>query len=760
MASRSFQEQIEALLLRSVAERRSGGVMTPDLEAAALFESIAITLLLNPRAALYAAHLARNGLLAAAKREIEIIDELSTTIRDLGNTTFALTDTRDLQRAKLALLQVEAQEKLSATSPPIKKFESAVNSFLNKQLSKNVRRPGKTELTRPGSEAASDLPPTYTSLKDAHSDLLDRLYALAVSVENFLSAPLGTIVSLTTTARIRSDLEDLIGALEADTSGSQSRDAAVRLLSALSVLQTLGSLPNVSSPVVDTAQALPPGYELTIESEATFPTKTSLAAPFILPAGAWLEVQVGPTVISAIPFPQITTDLQNSPHVVGDFRSYPVTFDPEESLFIKVISFAAYDGSFTLQPDGTYTSSIPTLGAGWLKEAKEGFTKSLRVNFNPGVVPVASSLSTVKIALAAAGVGLYVVKEYIQDTTSRILLVANRIYLNSISISASHREPDPASTVDAFRYYTLSAHDKIGFTLGQRGEQTDTPVSFIVDSFNLLFGSLATAQAKSDGTITITGLDSSPGASLLISGPAGNILGINGTVTAVSDVCRLKGDVLGVAQDPVNPVPLVDVHDVVTTPAGESEVAALNTERITLADPLATFSGAVTVTSALYLAWKEFDSPFQVFVTEWLTGDYASALNSVDRVIAPLAGSPTPAQRNIALTVLEDLKTRLEALVTVLSNGELPPGSGVEEKKVINGIISSLQERKYDRALQFLLRGQLFELLTLDSHTASFGGALLRSLSDVARSDMRFPNTSIGEGDLAKGVIDKGGLLP
>ena len=759
MAARSISDQVQSLLQRRVAEQRTRGTPSPDVEAAALLESIAIGFLTNPRSALYVAHLARNGLLATATQELALIDALVSSVQDLTNTTFAINDTTSLQKAKTSLLQIETQQKVDASSSSFKKFQSSVNDFLSKQLSQNIRRPGATDLTRPGSEASGDMATGFASLNDTHAQLLDQLYALAVGVENFLSAPLSLIVGQTTSARIRADLDDIISQLQTDSSGASSRDVAVRLFSSMAAIETLGSLPVVTTPVIDSLEEVPPGYVLFGELAETFPSATSTPGPFVMPLNAGITVNTNISLSTTL-FPQTDVDLANAAFIVGALSGFPITANPEEALFVKVKALAAWNATFLLQADGTYSSTVSALGTGWQSEADGGFAKTFRFNLNATVSPTSVDLATILSAIEGGSGGLLYAREYVRPGTSRIIILAtSTIYLQSVSIAAAHVEVS-GSSVGAVSVYTTSLHAKLGFTLGQIGEEGSTPALFLRDAFSLVFGSLATAKLNGDGSLTFTSLIGTPSAELTMSGAIASTIGVLGSFFASATALILKGTVFGVQQDPVSPVGLLDIGDTVTTPVGTSTVAAVSSDGLTLSSGLRVFSGDITVTSSLLLSWQAFDGAFQAFVGLWLTTAYALDLTSIDRLLAPLAGSVTRAQQNQALIGLADLRGTVANLVTALGNGPLLPGAASKEKDFVEGVINTLVERKFDRALQLLLRCQIQELLASDWQTASFGGALQKSMADVARTDLKFSNQNLGEGDKARANNPTQGFPP
>jgi hypothetical protein len=115
-----------------------------------------------------------------------------------------------------------------------------------------------------------------------------------------------------------------------------------------------------------------------------------------------------------------------------------------------------------------------------------------------------------------------------------------------------------------------------------------------------------------------------------------------------------------------------------------------------------------------------------------------------------LSGNPTPVFINKALTLLGDLKTKLQTIQTSLSAISLPANSATSERAVVNGIINTFIERKYDKALDMFLKCELAELLQIDLQTASYGGSLLKSMSDFAQSNIRFPNKQNDEEEIIK----------
>lgn len=726
MAVRDIDEQVRNLIGRRVAEAKVDGSNSPDIEARALIESIALNLILKPKAVLYLAHLARNALTVVVDKEISDIDAMIKTVNDLANTTYTITSALHLDNARNALLQMEGLEKIDLDGNSFSKFDRAINDFLNKSLSKTIRKKGSSELSRPDIEAAADLPIDFATLISIHQEMLDRLYSLAVGVDNFSSSPLGTILGLATIYRARSDIEEIIELINNGDSGPQSRDVAIRVISDRASIKSVGSLPSIFEPVLDSSNSTPIGYSLKAQSELATASVLGSIGPYVLTPGASASVTVNGSNLTFGNFPQSGLDLANRAFISSaDGITYPVTVSSGYFLFIHLVRLTSSIG-YILQDDGTYI-------------------KSLRIGFTSGPRTITQIITDLNTALGSDGLAA----EYISTGSGRIIIIANSPIV-SLSIASSHSEPS-TSTVGDVNVFINSAHSILGFIISQRGDSGSTPLSIVVDSFNLLFGSLVIASRTEDQRPLVETLADSIGTAITVT--TDSAIGLNGTEMARSNRIRLYGNVNGVETDPVNPDPILDISDTVSTPSGGSTVQGLTIDRIILADDLDTFNGDITITSSLVLAFRDFDNNVQTFLTAWLGTEFSKNLDVIDRAVAVLNGRATPASRNAVNSILGDLRNHLVDLKTALLSGQLPIGSGIDEKRITDGIVASLSERRLDRALDFVLRLKVQEFFELGGENSSYGGNLLKSMSDMANSDIVFPNIALDEDDGFKALV-------
>lgn len=221
-------------------------------------------------------------------------------------------------------------------------------------------------------------------------------------------------------------------------------------------------------------------------------------------------------------------------------------------------------------------------------------------------------------------------------------------------------------------------------------------------------------------------------------------LGLSSSYFAMSNQVSLLDDTSTV----VSPIGRLDVGDIFDSGTGQSAVSRLRASTIELSSAIRTFSGPITVTSALYLTWQEVETQLQSFLASWTEGKFAVDLTALNQLIAVLIGSPTSPRRSEAIALLDDLRTQLLDLSANLSTtaATLPANSALKEKAAINNVISTFTERKFDRALELLLRCKLQEVFQIDWQSASFSGNLMKAAESIAKSDVKFPDMTQDEG--------------
>ena len=687
MAARTLEEQAAALLTRTVAETKQLGAQRPELEASAVFDSIALNLLFKPRGGLYFAFLARNALRAAVQAEIDLTDALIRDISDLGNQGYRITGAPMLRRAQVALMNMETLPRVNSSSAVLDLFNKTVTEFLEKHLSKNVRRVGQSEMVRPAAEAEQDLPGTLSALKDAHANVLDRLYILATGIENFEQAPLSAIVGTSTVARARADLDEIASLVEAGGDPEYSRDIVIRLLSSRAAINT------VASPPKWTDALLPAGTTAKTPTSAAAQTGT-VSHPFTMPSSSVLAISDGTTTSSYTFLPGGAAIL------VGVPAAYPITIPAEFDLFLTY-TVAGVPTTIRIPMSGTFSNVsgvaakiMAGVGSSGLQAVQFGNDTTRLMIYKSGAESVAVSSTYIMTAAESQALGV---------TTTQLVTLSD----------------------SAASYIGLKEGDVGGTTLF---------AETVADAISSLFGSLVSATFTADGRISITTLSAAYGVSVRVFGSAAGAMGFDGAVhPATAITCALGG----VADHTT----LLQDSDILVLPDGKTESSVLDvlTAGLELEVPVMTFSGTVTAKSVLATKYSLFISALKTFLSSWNSTPYTEGLTTIDRALAPLVAAQSPAQRNEALDAVSSLKTALTSLLNVLSDAAtmLPDRAALAEKKMVEGILNTLAERHYTRAIDLLLKCDLQALLEMDDSTASYGGNFMKASSELARATIK-----------------------
>lgn len=712
MAVSSIQDYVQSLVGRRLVEPKVRGVRPIDIEATAVLETVATTLILNPRVVLYLAHLARNGLLKTATEMLAAIDTLVSDIKDLDNQSFAISDTSSLAQARTALLQIDQQKSLNTSGGSFRKFDRAVEDFLQKQLSKNVRKVGTSTMKRPAVEAAQALPTDFVALKGLHSNLIERLYALAVGVRNFSTKEVGSLLGITASYRVRYDIEEILRALASDPTAAESRDYTVRLVAGRAALQMLGSPPNVSLPVVDTAAGLPFGYSLKAYTPATAAATQTTDGPWAFGAGATATLSTQGVVVTKS-FPLSDRDLADRAIVVGAFSAFPADIPARTHLFLDV-------GGTSVFVALNYTEATVSM-------------------------TLAEVLSAINTALGSLGEAF----EFPSVGGNRVAIVANSP-ASYIAFLGSALAAHPGATSGVPSVFTNSALSQLGFNISDKGTAGANTPAFVADALVGAFSPYLQAQPAGAGVListTATGV----GADFELAAPA--VLGLpESRVYPVATSFRLYGGAVGETPSDVSSVGLVGPGDTAIVNGVTTKVASVVGADIFVEAEVPCFSGDAVVYSALVGLWDSLDAAVKAYLSKWLKSKFASNLDYLDSALAPVYGEATPAQRGDALRAIELLRTLTADLITSLSGPSLPNGASLGEAKIVTGILETLRERKFDRAAAMLLRCRIREVFDLDNQTASYAGELMAALADFAQNNVRFPNRALDESSNVKGL--------
>jgi hypothetical protein len=621
-----------------LAEAKSAGIPSPELEAKSIFEVIALNLLLNPRTTLYTALLAKNKLLSVVLDELAAISEIEQDIAALSNQSFIVTDASSLLKARLALLQLENTNNNSAISA-IASFDSAISSFIDTKLSMNVKQVGAAELTRTSAEAKEDLASHYAAIKELHIDLLRRLYSLAVGIDNFLALPISAVIGMSTVSRIREDIEGIIEDLP--NSPTKSVDFANRLFADKAAIRTLSSKPNP--------------FESKLPNESLIRASASAKAEYIAGSSSF-------PISNTLVVNGVTKVYNYGPNAVV---SAPISFPVTGTHFYTTVSSVDYD----VDTSGTYANVAALCAA-----------------INASTSPVTASPFA--------------------DRSDRIVISCANPFTIKIFNEATNL-------------------NILGLRLGP--SSTSLTIEQTCSMLNSWFSAHIVASRTSEDRIKISSVDYGPGTALALT-----VTGFPTNVVAESSFFNFYASTEALVPGPISLVGTVYPGDTITLNNSSVSVVTIKSYGVEINNPLPTSETTVTYESSVIKCYQAMASNLDEALDKLASSEFKKNLDSVDLLINSVGS-----QRAELLTKLATLKTIVTDIKNLLLDNAtvLPIGAAVQERNILNGIIATLEERKFDRALDMLLRCELQELLLLTSNTASYSGHFLQSASDFVIAD-------------------------
>ncbi len=715
---------------RTVVDREDGTSDSAD-EVAAVLESVALSFLLYPQAALSFVLQAKNVLQQIVSTDVEIVEFMLKTIDDIDNPDEPVTDLSDLVEAQTALVEVDRLGRVSDDVRAYDRYTQAIDRFLDQRLAKSIKRHRRAEFERTGTEAKQDLFRVLSAFGPTHGLMVGRLELLLDSVTNFQSVALTRIVSTKTLTRVRSSLKKVIQSVQQQTISKSA--TAVELLSGAAALSSISNTRSVYDPTIDTGD-YPPDRTITVSSELIGAVAT----------GAEGEVD-----LSAISTPwvfDITVNGENQqvtlPYSGASGRAYVKTSSEAGAATFNIpadqnVLYVQFDGITPVYPDVRMVKAV--------------------------ILPSGSAvtLSAILSALNHVTDGLvYGTAVELAPDSGRILIYGSPSVTRMVVRAVVPGTFDWMGGSGDYTEATKSVHAILGFADDQ--ESGDPNIFTPTELVDLLSATLEDVEVSLvDEAVTIATTSTTLLTNLVFTGSVAEAFAFEGTYRAKPSYLELMED--GEAIDPASVG--VFVGSVFSaTDAGSHRpnnlfgaVQAIEGTQLSFGDtplPRCAESSVRVVSPLVYAVQTLFDNlrPYR--------DSFDQDSRNLQRVLSPLLSKPTLAQLNDAKGVLEDIQDTLESLRTTLSETVVRIDQ-TEFGEVARQIIAALEERGLDRALELLQTGQFAEFFGLTREEASKGNRFLKASEQVGRND--FAQTTI-EQDLddlePKGSTPDENLLP
>lgn len=707
---------------QSVTPRADNTANTAD-EITAVLETVAISFLLYPQAALTIILNAKNSLQQVAQADLSVIQFIQDALNDVENRDVPINDTSDLIEAQTALIELDRLGRVDATLQAFGRYQDAINRFLDQQLAPTLKRNGTGTLERTGDEARQDIFSILSQFAVSHGVMISMLTALQKSVDDFQSVNLTNLVSVVTLSRVRASLTRVKNRIQNGTISKTT--AAIELLSGSASLSSISNVGDIFDPTVKTG-TFPTRTNITLSPEDVKATVLSSDGPWDLTGASTPWLFVG-TMDTLGPAPQSFSfeipgsGVSGHPYVSSEGLTSSITIPASRALFLHIQGSTPAD----------FEIALPT-----------------------GATSIATLVSTINTALSTHG-GCVA-----NPNTNGLIIYAKG---SGTQVAVRMSSSGSLGTVSS----STSFHRELGFFDGQVSAVTNvfTPESLRLAIHNQLpSGTVVVEATKLRITSTLTDSDLSS----ISFGSTSTIqdnFGFTGTTEAKpSYVEMIDGSTI---QDPST----IGVYvGSVVTAAEEpsisgSAIRTLNNESIVdIQGTKLFFSPSVSVprrvldvsiTSPVVASSQELVVGLQPFIS--LFGD---DVQDVQRILSPIISKPTKAQISDAGRVLSGISTKLQNLISYLQ-GIVVRTDRTQYSDVASQVISALEERGLDRAQELLSGGQFSTFFSLSSANASKSNRLLTAMEAVTQQDLPVTNLEVDMDDdqVARGTNPDSNVL-
>lgn len=718
---------------RAVVDKEDKTADSAD-EVRTVLESVALSFLLYPQAALSFVLKAKNVLQQIVSTDLEILQYILDAIGEIDNPDEPITDTSDLVEAQTALVEVDRLGRVSSDIRAYDRYTQAIDRFLDKQLGKFLKRRRRGEFERTGIEAKQDLFRVLSAFAPTHALMMERLNLLIDSVSDFQSVSLTRIVSTKALTRVRNSLNKVILAVNKDQISKTA--TAIELLAGSAALSSISNTRQVYDPTVDTGTH-PAGRSISVRSEVVAAVAT----------GTGTE-----------------TDLSG----VSTPWTFGITVDP------------LLGGSVT-------NVVLPTAGASGRSYVKAAFGSptydispsncTLYVQFD-GIVPPYPEAAMVRAVTLPNGSGVTVsailtalndgVTGLIDGTAVQLGTTGKILIYGSASVTGITILSQVPGTFDGLGNYSDapgSVHAVLGFSDYQQSGDPDvfTPADIVDLVGPLVVGATFSVE---DDVLQIESNTTSYPSSLSFSGVAGEF-GFSTTEMYIVEPAYLELMENGEAIDPTSLGifigSVVSLSDVLALPtknlfAPITDIqgtrlffdSGLSLPRVDIED-----NPIIRIVSPLVFAVQSL-----LLATSAYKTDFDGDARELQRVLSPLLSRPTLAQISDAIRSIEAIKDKVTELHDILA-ATVVRSDRSEFEAVAQQITAALEERGLDRALELLQSCQFSAFFSLTMEEASKGSRFLKASEEVGRNDLAQTTAEqdIDESE-PKGTTSDENLLP
>lgn len=731
MATASDIDTVSAVskfLQQSTVVNKEDPAADSSTEVDAILQSIALSFLLYPQAALSFVLTAKNILQQVVGADLQIINYLLKALGEVSNPSNPISNISSLIDAQTALIEVDKVGRVSTDVSAYSRYTSAINKFLDQQLGSSVKRNNTGEFERTGIEAKQDLFRVLSAFGSVHNVAITRMNQLVGGIDDFQSVDLTRIVSTFAISNVRTSLTKVIQGVQNQSLSNTA--AAIELLAGAASLQSVSNTRKVYDPTVDTG-LFPAGRTITVSSEtvAAKASGTSSSVSLQSIATPWVfsmttDPEIGGGTSYAITIPASSASGRSYVKASSGSSTYNITSD-NCTLYVQ------FDG---ITPPTNYAATVAAV-----------------------TLPVggAVTVSAILAALNNVSTGLINGTAVEMGNTGRIMIYGSSSVTRIVVLSGV---PGAFDGLGIYSYAPGSVHKVLGF----RDEQTsgDPNVFSPDDMADILGANVPTATFSTDDrALTIQSNSTDLLSSLSFTGTVAQAFGLSGSYEAEPTYLQLYEN-----DTPIDPVDLgvflgsvIYARDVLPTSFRvlANAVTGIAGTELTFGVTLPRCSGTlVKVVSPLVFKVQSLLDALRP-----LLGTLDNDSLALQQALAPILSTPSLAQLGDAKTALTKVKTKLVNLQSILVNVTVEDDH-TSFGAVADQIVEALQERSLDRGLDLLQSCQFSSFFALTGDTASKGTRFLKSVEAVGSNDLASTTVEQNQDDLTpKGVTPNSNIL-
>ena len=667
--------------------------MPNDRTNEGIINTIAQTLLLNPQVALSFILRAKNSLTQLVAKEVGFVNGMLQSLNYVNSLDFPIEDDRDLIAAQSALIELDRIGNIDNQS--FANYENSINNFLNTAL-KRIKSGSKNKFAVSATEAKEDLFIGMSGFSLYHPQIIDLIYSIVHSIENFRKTDLSKRVSRNIISSVRTSVSDVRNSLNENS----KIGTAIELLSGKAMINSIIGEIDILDPVIKSG-VFPFNTNIKGKTEPIPATTISNSIPPPITNENLFKIYVDEGPLQSIEYP--ASGVNSNVFVVSSLSSSVFDIPVGYKLYLKIGVEAP------LNPPQDIPTSDPS---------------TIWIALTPGIRTFAEVASDIENGLSTLDT-LAVPTVYGHCTEfavggSNCLLIYGVNHVTSIQVINNIR----GLIIPPYSAPYPSAHEILGFSLSQISDPEGIINLNTITRFCNLAISGISAQQKDDRLI-IRSNNITPSSSLRFSTGLATTLGFS------TDITKSKPNFISLFNETIEvSASALDIHPGYRILQGGNSytVLSISGSELTVTPQLLPFS------LSDILVYTDIENIINPLIKDLSSQDiFSTDVKNMKSILNPLISStPTNAQIGDARRFLNELIVKLNNLLSILNSYTLQSSLSSNET-IAKEILYTLETRNLNNARSLLLSCKFTEFFNQDINEASTGLNVMTSIENSGK---------------------------